>query len=43
MTAHICPECIAGKCRNCDGYAWDNHQDDYTACRCVCQQKGASS
>jgi len=29
-----CPECRAGKCRNCDGLTWDFRIDDYTACPC---------
>ena len=27
-----CPECVAGKCRNCDGTAWDGAVDKLTQC-----------
>lgn len=29
-----CPECRAGKHRNCDGQAWDDAADAPTACAC---------
>lgn len=29
-----CPECAAGKCRNCDGTAWDDSADELTGCAC---------
>ena len=29
-----CPECVAGKHPNCDGWAWSNAQDCYTSCPC---------
>lgn len=32
----ICPECAAGKHDNCDGTAWDTHQDEPTDCSCPC-------
>ena len=32
--AWICPECATGKCRNCDGNAWDDEKDDLTPCTC---------
>ena len=30
----ICPECHAGKHRNCDGTAWDVDADEPTTCGC---------
>lgn len=30
-----CPECAAGKCRNCDGTTWDEHTDSPTVCPCA--------
>lgn len=30
----VCPECKAGKHRNCDTTAWDFETDEPTACRC---------
>lgn len=30
--SHICPECVAGKCGNCDGSAWDNEADEMVVC-----------
>lgn len=35
---HICPECAAGKCGNCDGRAWDFTKDEPVIC--VCWQRG---
>lgn len=29
-----CPECVAGKCGNCDGSAWDTVMDRPTTCGC---------
>ena len=29
-----CPECVAGKCPNCDGTAWDMAADAPTTCPC---------
>lgn len=29
-----CPECVVGKCANCDGRAWDTLADCYTVCPC---------
>lgn len=37
MSAFICPECAAGKHDNCDGTAWDTHQDEPTDCSCPCR------
>lgn len=34
MTAHICPECRNGKCRNCVGTAWDDDLDVAVDCEC---------
>lgn len=31
---HICPECMVGKCGNCDGWAWSDAIDDLTPCQC---------
>lgn len=31
----ICPECAAGKCRNCDGTTWDDTTDAPTTCPCT--------
>ena len=31
---HICPECKAGKHRNCDGRAWCYQTDSGSPCRC---------
>ena len=36
MTARACPECRAGKHRNCDGTAWDQAADAPTPCPCQC-------
>jgi hypothetical protein len=33
-----CPECGAGKHRNCDGTSWDNFMDAPDACPCVCRR-----
>ena len=33
-TMTLCPECRDGKCRNCDGRAWDLRVDDFTDCEC---------
>lgn len=33
MTAAICPECLSGKCRNCDGIALID-DDRFVTCRC---------
>jgi hypothetical protein len=30
-----CPECLAGKCGNCDGRAWDQLQDEPAECPCA--------
>lgn len=32
---HVCPECRAGKHRNCDGTAWDDEADQATRCTCA--------
>ena len=29
-----CPECFAGKCRNCDDTTWSDVRDELTACPC---------
>lgn len=31
----MCPECQQGKHGNCDGTAWDNHQDEPAPCACA--------
>jgi hypothetical protein len=31
----ICPECLAGKCGNCDGQAWDDATDEPAPCACT--------
>lgn len=31
----ICPECLAGKCRNCNGEAWDHAADEPAPCACT--------
>lgn len=36
MEGFVCPECAAGKHENCDGSAWDTHQDEPTTCSCPC-------
>lgn len=36
-----CPECRAGKCRNCDATSWDNELD--TAISCPCADAGHES
>lgn len=35
--AHVCPECAAGKCRNCDGDAWCSKRDAITECEHDCR------
>ena len=30
-----CPECVAGKCGNCDGQSWDKAQDCPAHCPCA--------
>jgi hypothetical protein len=30
----LCPECLTGKHRNCDGTAWDFDNDEITDCQC---------
>lgn len=30
----ICPECLAGKCGNCNGQAWDHDADEPADCEC---------
>ena len=30
----LCPECLQGKCRNCDGRAWDFEKDKRAPCEC---------
>lgn len=34
MTTRPCPECRAGKCRNCDGTTWDDDRDERAVCPC---------
>lgn len=34
MTGSVCPECRAGKCRNCDGTSWDEQADKQVTCPC---------
>lgn len=34
MSDQPCPECDAGKCRNCDGRAWDFINDQPSVCAC---------
>lgn len=34
IDVHVCPECVAGKCRNCHGDAWCTAEDGPTACSC---------
>jgi hypothetical protein len=36
MTAQACPECRAGKHRNCDGTSWDQAADAPVPCPCSC-------
>jgi hypothetical protein len=31
---HDCPECVQGKCRNCDGTTWDVVADEPAPCPC---------
>lgn len=33
-TIPVCPECVNGKHKNCDGNAWDDVEDELTDCRC---------
>jgi hypothetical protein len=33
----ICPECVQGKHRNCDGQAWDPVADEPTTCGCTAE------
>lgn len=35
MPEPICPECAAGKHRNCTGWALDETTDEVVACGCV--------
>lgn len=35
MKYGICPECIAGKCGNCNGDAWDDDKDEPMECLCA--------
>lgn len=34
MSDPICPECVAGKHRNCDGIALDETTDTFATCCC---------
>jgi hypothetical protein len=34
VTTQACPECRAGKHRNCDGTAWDVEADALVDCPC---------
>jgi hypothetical protein len=34
-TPEPCPECRAGKCRNCDGATWDTVRDEPAPCPCA--------
>lgn len=34
LVVEPCPECLAGKCGNCDGTTCDNHKDEPTVCPC---------
>lgn len=41
---HVCPECKAGKHRNCDGTAWCIFRDEPTECSCVeCELRGGAA
>ena len=31
---NVCPECVSGKCQNCNGVAWDDKADATTPCEC---------
>lgn len=42
-TDAICPECRAGKCRNCDGTAWGIEADEPTTCACEYRPKETSA
>lgn len=33
---YLCPECVAGKHKNCDGSAWCTQHNDTTFCDCEC-------
>lgn len=33
----LCPECLTGKHRNCDGSAWDFLADEVGVCGCSCR------
>jgi hypothetical protein len=33
----ICPECRTEKCRNCDGTAFDEGNDEFVQCECGCR------
>lgn len=34
LRMRVCPECVAGKCRNCNGDAWDQTLDRIDVCDC---------
>lgn len=36
----VCPECRAGKHRNCDGTAWDTEKDAPAPCECTDAEHG---
>lgn len=38
MPEHLNPDCRDGKHHACAGDAWDNHQDEPTACACDCHE-----
>lgn len=38
-----CPECVAGKHRNCDTTAWDHDTDQPTACACWANDHGGAA
>lgn len=39
---HVCPECRAGKHRNCDGTSWCDRNDRPADCTCQHTEKEAA-
>jgi hypothetical protein len=39
MLRPVCPECVQGKCGNCDGTAWNDELDDLDLCYHGCHDE----
>lgn len=35
----VSPDCREGKCRACDGGAWDHYNDRAALCECACHEE----